>query len=254
MSGVVDKTDMEKLAFLICGVQKGGTTALWSFLRRHPTIGFGPRKEMHFFDDETLPWENPPYDDLHREYEGFARGILRGDATPIYTYWPPCIARIHAYNPAVKLIISLRDPVERAYSNWRMEMSREGDSLPFGEAIRGGRERLLAQAETAHIRRIFGYVERGFYAEQLDRVFDFFPREQVLLLRQTDLKTRHGETLNQICDFLRIARFETPPKHEIVFSHENTPRAPMAPEDARYLRNLYTEDALKLRDKYGITF
>ncbi|MGV0876857.1 sulfotransferase domain-containing protein [Martelella sp. FLE1502] len=242
----------KKLGFLICGVQKGGTTALWHFLRQHPAIGFGVRKEMHFFDNDTLSWNDIDYGLLHSEYAAHTPGRLWGDATPILTYWPECLARIHAYSPTIKLIVSLRDPIERAYSHWMMETGRGTETLEFGEAIRQGRERVRSQPRGVH--RVFSYVERGFYADQLDRLFTLFSAKQVLLLRQIDIKTHHRETLDRICDFLEIERFVEYPAAEPVFSPHNFAKPRISQADADYLREVYYDDMSRLKQNYRIDF
>lgn len=239
-----------RLSFMICGVQKGGTTALWHFLRSHPQIGFGPRKEMHFFDDESRDWSNPSWDDLERPYAHHPAGRILGDATPIYTYWPSSLGRIHRYNPGMRLIVSLRHPVERAYSHWRMATARGQETLPFGEAIRAGRRRLDTGDERAL--RVFSYVERGFYTPQLDRLFALFPASQVLLLRQADLQSHPAGTLNRVYDFLGLPRPERMPAPETVFSHMGHAVAALSAEDAACLQALHAGDLRQLRARYGI--
>lgn len=189
---------MKKLDFLIAGVQKGGTTALWHFLSQHPEIAFGSRKELHFFDDETRDWDNPSYLDLHREYAQQDPNHLWGDATPIYTFWPPSMARIHEYNRNIKLIVTLRDPVERAYSHWRMETVRGAETLSFSDAIREGRKRLPKAGSLDASSRVYSYLERGFYAAQMLRLLAHFSNSQVLLLTQTQLKLDFESTLLRI--------------------------------------------------------
>ena len=96
--------------FFIAGVQKGGTTALDYFLRQHPSVEMAGRKEVHFFDDEALDWSRPDYELLHRFFAWERDNVLRGEATPIYSYWPGSIERIHRYNPKAKIVVGLRHP------------------------------------------------------------------------------------------------------------------------------------------------
>ena len=109
---------MPRVDFIIPGVQKAGTTALFDHLGDVPGIALSTVKEVHFFDDESIDWARPDY----RAYEAqFAsvQGAVVGEATPIYLYWPNALERIAAYNPVMRLIVMLRDPVERAWSHWR---------------------------------------------------------------------------------------------------------------------------------------
>ena len=241
-----------KLDFIIAGVQKAGTTALWRFLRQHPEIALSETKELHFFDNESLDWSKPPYQRITIQFDNAARVRIRGEATPIYTYWPPAMERIRSYNANIKLIVILRNPVELAYSQWRMERARGNERLSFAEAIRGGRERVANATQLAGYHRIYSYVERGFYAAQLSRMFSLFPREQVLLLRQPDLKNDHRAVLDQICEFLKIAPFSEYPAAKIVFSHEAV-QVPVVDEaDAAYLSEMYRSDLETMMREYGL--
>src|SRR5690242_9983812 len=163
--------------FLIAGVQKGGTTALFDYLGDYPDIALSDEKELPFFDDDDRDWRTPDYAAFHAHFPDPA-GRPCGEATPIYSYWPGSLERVAAYNPHMKLILVLRDPVQRAWSHWRMEYARGAETMAFGWCIREGRQRLF-QAEPWGHHREFSYVERGFYAEQIERAFELFPRSQV---------------------------------------------------------------------------
>ena len=163
------------VTFLIAGVQKGGTTALADYLRQHPALFIPALKELHLFDNEDLNWQHPEQiiSTYHAFFQDAPAGKLWGEATPIYSYWWPAMARIWAYNPAMRVILCLRNPVERAYSHWAMETGRAWDSLPFPQAIASESERCRAALPLQH--RVFSYVSRGFYSEQLRRLWSFFP-------------------------------------------------------------------------------
>ena len=149
-----------KVGFLIGGVQKGGTTALFRYLQDIPSLSLASVKEAHFFDDETtVDWTAPDYAPYHALFDPFD-GRPRGEATPIYLYWPNCLERIARYNPAMKLVFLFRDPVERAWSQWKMEYARGWESEPFAWCIRQGRAR-VDSAEAPGFHRIYSYVERS---------------------------------------------------------------------------------------------
>lgn len=190
--------------FLIAGVQKSGTTALADYLRQHPSLFIPAVKELHFFDDETLNWRRPQglYAGYHARFIEARPGSIWGDATPIYSYWWSAMARIWAYNPSMRLILCLRNPVERAYSHWAMEARRQLDSASFSEAIAAEVER--CRSALPHQHRVFSYVSRGFYSEQLRRLWSFFPRNQTLILRQEELLEDPGGTLGRVHRFLRV--------------------------------------------------
>jgi hypothetical protein len=189
--------------FFISGVQKGGTTALYSKLKDHPEINLSTRKELHFFDDEQVDWQSPDYAKLHEHFE-FERDGVFGEATPIYTYWPDSIQRIRDYNAAAKIIIILRHPSFRALSAWKMERARSNEALSFGPAISQlGRLRVRLARNGVH--RVYSYVERGFYSRQIGRVQSIFPRDQILFLTSDQLWLEEVETLLKISRFLDVS-------------------------------------------------
>lgn len=227
------------LSFMIAGMQKAGTTAAWAALSQHPDLVFGPRKEMHVFDDERRDWRRPDLADLHASYPDDGR--LRGDATPVTTFWPGALERLAACCPAIRLVILLRDPVERAHAHWRMQRARGIEPLSFGWAIRGGRARVRSGA--AQDLRRFSYVERGFYAPQLSRLTALFPKDQWLALTIGDLWHRPEATLDRICCFLGVEPFSVHPPNRTVFSHAGPGAPELAAADAAHLQALYRDDA-----------
>ncbi len=187
--------------FLIAGVQKGGTTALDSFLRQHHALCMAKRKECHFFDDDAYfpAGQQARITSYHAMFPGGWRG-LRGETTPSYLYCPEAAPRIAAYNPGMKIVILLRDPVERAFSHWHMETTRGFENLPFEEAIAVEPERLASQPGNP----VYSYLDRGLYARQLNRLWRHIPREQSLVLRSEQLRGQPVETVAEVCRFLGV--------------------------------------------------
>lgn len=247
------------VTFIVAGAQKGGTTALYDYLAEDPAIAMARIKETHFFDDEDRDWKRPDYGAYHALFEPPA-GRPCGEATPIYLYWPGCLERICAYNPAMRLIVLLRDPVERAWSHWRMEHFRGVEPLSFSEAIRGGRARLFASRPPDRpwgYHREFSYVERGFYGEQVERLFAIFPREQALILRSAALQDAPAETLAQVRAF--IGAPDAPPDGPPVGPRRVHVGATeegldLSPADAAFLRELYARDDARLKALVGFGF
>ena len=204
-----------RVDIIVGGVQKGGTTSFHAHLAEHPDLMPPTRKEIHFFDDESVDWRAPDYGRLHAFFPDYDGARKPFDVTPIYLFWPPSFVRIRAYNPRAKLIFLFRDPIERAWSHWCMEHARGADNMPFADAIRDGRRRLDNLSPTEQPWRVYSYVERGYYAEQVLRLFNYFPREQILFLRSDDLNKRTASTLQRVSDFLGIAPFSnSEPKRE----------------------------------------
>jgi hypothetical protein len=196
-----------KVGFLIAGVQKGGTTSLDSYLRQHPAIGMARRKEVHFFDDEKAFGQGTPsYDPYHAEFDTQNDVVIRGEATPIYTYWSEAPRRIWDYNARMRIIVLLRNPIERAWSHWKMTRKLGAEELDFSEAIRTETERCRAALPFQHA--MFSYVDRGFYSEQIRRLRRFFPEEQLLFIKSEDFFRDAQSALHGICRFLSVGEME----------------------------------------------
>jgi hypothetical protein len=240
------------VTFLIAGVQKGGTTALFDYLSDYPDVALPAVKELHFFDDEAQDWARPDYAAYHARFPAPA-GRPCGEATPIYAYWPGSLERIAAYNPAMKLIMVLRDPVQRAWSHWRMEFARGAETAPFAWCIREGRQRLFDAEPWAHHRE-FSYVERGFYGEQAERLLSLFPRKQLLFLKSDELRADPGETLARVRTFLGLPRAPAPAPREVHVGREMAYPSELAAADIEHLRRVYAADARRLAEMTGVRF
>lgn len=237
----------EKVAFVIAGTQKGGTTALASYLYEHPEVCMPRIKEVHFFDtEEHFASAEVDYTRYRAYFNPTARTRLLGDATPIYMFWEPAPRRIHRYNPAMKLIMLLRNPVTRAYSHWNMERERRRDPLPFEEAIRTEKERCSAALPLQH--RLYSYIDRGMYSEQIRRIWRHFPVEQTLILRSEELQREPQAALARITDFLGVARFPPVTPRSV---HARTYDVPMSAEARRYLCEVFEPEVRTLERMFG---
>ncbi|MEV6305251.1 sulfotransferase domain-containing protein [Actinoplanes sp. NPDC051861] len=199
--------------FLIAGVPKAGTTALHAALVGHPELYLPSVKEPKFFLSDGPPpsvggpgdvqtyqehvWRRDEYEAL---FDPAPPGTLRGEATPFYLYDLKSHDRIQALVPDVKLIILLRDPVDRAHSNWThlwvAGLEEEADFLAACHA-----EEARKRARWADF---WHYISLGLYGSQLEHLYSRFRREQVLLLRYRDLKDSPAETLDRVCAFLGV--------------------------------------------------
>lgn len=238
------------VSFLIAGVQKGGTTALDDYLREHPGVRMCTPKEAHFFDDESIDWRGPPYGRFHSMFEPAADGVLRGEATPIYLYWPESLERVRRYRPDMRLILLFRDPVERAWSHWKMETDRGWEREPFAWCVREGRARVADAFAPPGAHRVFSYVERGFYGAQLERALGLFGRDQLLLLRSEDLKREPEDVLDRVTAFLGLPPFPEPPRRRELNVAAEASAPPEA--DADHLAAVYRDDLTRFAKLSGL--
>lgn len=211
--------------FIILGAQKGGTTSLEAYLREHPDVLPCASKEVHYFDGRRYQWGEAWYRrqfmnpaDLRsiRKFRG--RRLMAGEATPYYLFHPQVSDRIARLTPHVKLIALLRDPVARAYSQYQHNVRLEKEPLSFTEALK--REDVIVppeharmQADPTHrseVHHRYSYKLRGCYAEQVERYYRHFPRDQLLIVKSEDLFARPQETYDEILEFLGLPAFELP--------------------------------------------
>ena len=237
-----------KVDFVIVGTQKGGTTALDACLREHPGVRMANQKEVHFFDNEKHfpPDGNVDYNIYHEYFSPSPSGVLLGEATPIYMYWTESPKRIHAYNPAIKIIVMLRNPIYRAFSHWNMERDRGADSLSFWEAITTETQRCQQAHPYQH--RVFSYIDRGFYSRQLERLWSYFPKEQTLILRQEEFKETPLPVFNKVCDFLGVERFVELHKRDV---HSRPYSTSMSPREWDYLNDIFGSEITRLEALLG---
>ena len=241
--------------FVVAGMQKAGTTALHHYLCSHQELFLPPQKELHFFDNEvSVDWDNPNYDEYEINYFNNKNKIC-GEVTPIYSFWPNSLERIYAYNSNMKFILMIRDRAERAYSHWAMEASRGFENLSFSDAIRSGRNRYNHIHVNSRMNRIVSYVERGFYAPQINRIFSLFGKNNLLIINNESLLFKPENTLRLICDFLLIDDFDN--TIETVFIRPIKLLESLdglSNEDRQYLNSLYVKDVSELSklDKYII--
>ena len=199
--------------FLVIGAPKAGTTALHAALAGHPALYMSPIKEPKFFlSDGPPPTRGGPGDALtYREhvwkradyealFEAAPGGTLRGESTPLYMYDREAMRRIRDLLPEARLIAIIRDPVERAHSNWTHLWSAGLE--PVGDFIQacGEEERRIAAGWAS----FWHYTGLGRYGEQLEHVFSLFPREQVYVIRYRQLVDQPATTLDGIFGFLGV--------------------------------------------------
>ncbi len=191
----------KKVDFVVAGVQKAGTSALDVYLRRHPKICMANKKEVHFFDRDKWCFAIPNYLAYSTKFSP-KKNQLVGEATPIYSYWQESIRRIWEYNPKMKIILVLRNPIERAYSHWNMERQRGVEKLSFIDAINN--ETLRCKEALPKQHRIYSYLDRGWYSEQIRRIQRFFPENQCMFIKHESLLSSPNEVMEGVWRFLGV--------------------------------------------------
>jgi hypothetical protein len=241
-----------KADFMVVGTQKGGTTALASFLHGHSEICLASEKEPHFFDlDFFFEGGQPRYAWYLMYYAHHGGQKISGEATPTYMYRSEVAGRLRDYNPRLKLIALLRHPAERAYSQYNMMRAKAFETLSFGEALRAEEARLLeagGNRAPGSPYWIHSYKQRGRYATQIRNLLQYFPRDQLLVLRSEDLLRRHYQVLSEVFRFLGVGTDHRPPPAR-VFAGEY--RESMSRAERELLLEYYAQETEELERLLG---
>lgn len=208
------------------------------YLRKHPEIELGKKKELHFFDNEEV-FNNPVIDySLLQTYYTQAENKLYGEATPIYIYWTPTIRRIWEYNKGIKLIAILRNPISRAFSQWNMEYQLKKEDKLFMDSIKSEAARAKEVLPLQH--RVCSYVDRGFYSEQIRRIKRFFPDEQVLFIKYEDYLMHQESTIHKVLNFLGLSTDNYSFEYRLV--HKRYSGYSITEQERAYLKQIYIND------------
>lgn len=182
---------MPRPTFLVIGAAKGGATSLHYYLRQHPGVWMPAAKEINFYWDGAVAAGRdvpPTFADYVGCFAGASDGQAIGEISPQYLNSPAAAARIRADVPDVKLVVSLRHPADRAYSDYlgRVRIGREQRSF---DTATGPGERIR---------------EDGFYAAKLATYLAHFPREQLLVILHDDYARDTAGTLRQVFAFIGV--------------------------------------------------
>ena len=184
--------------FLIVGAMRAGTTALSGYLRDHPDVFISRRKELNFFDayfDRGLDW-------YAQWFEGAGDYPAVGEATPSYMYAEEAAQRMATVLPDAKLVASLRNPVDRAYSHYWLNRARAMEKLSFADAVAAEPARLASGDWAARFSR--SYLDRGRYLRQLQRLTGRYPRESLHVVVFEHLLERPEQVFGSLCRFIGV--------------------------------------------------
>lgn len=230
--------------FLVIGAKRGGTTSLWRYLKDHPGVmDLFPRpqnvKGTYFFDEgfaEGTDWylsHFPTRRARERRAEELGYRPVAGEATPYYLYHPWAPVRARQVVPDALVVALLRDPVERAFSHWK-ERRRHTERLGFAEALAAEPERLAGEESLiladptyrSFAHRHESYVAQGCYAPMLERWFDAFGRDRVVVGISEEFYAAPQEFMGSLWERLGLPSFELPE----VAAHNAETSSPMDTE------------------------
>jgi Sulfotransferase domain len=206
--------------FFIGGVNNGGTSFLYSVLKQHPEI-YLPREmrpEPSFF---YKSWEYKKGMDYYctRWFSAVPKSAIAiGEKSANYLFGGAKVAeRIYKELPKVKLIFILRNPIERAWANYRFTVLEGLENLPFEEALRMENQRVREESGIWAEIQPRSYIGRGFYAQKLKEFLSYFHRSQLLIIKSESFFSDTDDELRKIYKFLGVTdiefRAQTPPTH-----------------------------------------
>ncbi|MHC4131851.1 MAG: sulfotransferase family protein [Planctomycetota bacterium] len=190
---------MTKIDFLIIGAQKSGTTTLCDWLKQHPDIFMPRTKENLYFVKDEFYNQGSAY--LDRFYKDYSNQKVVGGTYAHLIYFPISAGRIYNYNPQMKIIALLRNPIDRAYSAyWFAKRNSRESCKTFEEAIEQETTRLKGTVREQRE----AFLAHGHYAEQLERYIALFSRKQVYVVIMEDLKDNPSLVFEGVLDFLGL--------------------------------------------------
>lgn len=208
--------------YLIIGTARSASTSLYQYLIQHSSVIPALTKQLHFFDtyySRGIEWYKVclPYKwtKFYRE-KILKTKFVTGEATPHYMIHPLASKRVFEIIPNVKLIVILRNPVDRAYSHYQTEFQNKNETLSFEDAISDEPHRSEIEFEKLkndenYISKDYphrAYLTSGIYIDQLKRWMEYFPREQFLILKSEDFATQTSSIFNETLKFLGLPEFE----------------------------------------------
>ncbi len=211
--------------FIIAGAQRCGTTSLYNNLVQHPDVTSALVKEIHFFDVHFRrgpSWYRSHFPSYLGAYLRRLRGraTVTGEASPYYLFHPHAARRVAATVPNAKIIVMLRNPIDRAYSHYQHERRRGFEPLDFGAAIEAEQARMAGELPRmldneeydSFAYRHHSYLARGMYASQLRAWRALVPAERMLVLRSEDFYRDPRLTMREVATFLGLSAWE-PAEH-----------------------------------------
>jgi hypothetical protein len=207
-TGLLRRHRVDQVNFVVAGVQKAGTTAIHDFLAQHPHVALLRDQALHFFDKEEHFGSNraglvtePDYGVLLGNFDSGWRWRVAGEVTADYLYYPKALERIARYNPDMKVIVSLRNPVDRAFSQWNMRREKGQEPLEFLDALKRDQKKGIWRGPRGN-----AYIARSLYSVQLEKLYNLFPRNQVLALKYEEFRRNPFDAVDCVFDFIGVKR------------------------------------------------
>tara|TARA_B100001540_G_scaffold179083_1_gene157925 strand:+ start:1735 stop:2604 length:870 start_codon:yes stop_codon:yes gene_type:complete len=199
-----------KVNFFIVGAPKAGTTSLHYYLDEHPNINMSSIKETNYFSHQEIKEQNLYYkvssintlDEYYALFQKKSKDILFGETSPSYLFYRDVASKIKAYNSEAKIIIILRNPIDRAYSHYLMDYRLGLVKSSFSDIIN---QRSIHKDSKLYYQQ---YIELGNYSSQIDRYYNEFSADQILILDYDDFINDTHQAISRVFSFLSLDNFK----------------------------------------------
>jgi len=210
--------------FIIFGVSRSGTTSLYQYLSQHPNIEPCVVKEPHFFDQyyhRGINWYKMNFPSKWQKFiftKIKSKKFITGEASGAYLQNPHAPKRIHNLNPNMKLILLLRNPVDRAFSHYKRKWKNGSEKLSFEEVIDQEQSRIEGEQEKmeknekyySHTYHRLSYITTGLYVIRLKRWLKYFSMKQILVLQNEEFLREPQKVYDKTLEFLDLPKWKLP--------------------------------------------
>jgi len=247
--------------FIIIGSGKCGTTSLYNYLIQHPNIYPAKFKELNYFVRRWTKWYRPNFPTIFLKYyvnKLRKQPFITGESSPFYLLNPLVAKQVKKKISNVKIIILLRNPVDRTFSQYNQWQKTKLESLSFEDAIKSEKIKTKEEWENYtddksldsrnHVR--YSYLEGGLYYDQIKVWLDVFPKEQFLIIKAEEFFSQPSKILPQVFDFLGVKHYEIDVLKKYNIGHYET----MNPMTNKFLKNFFKPHNEKLYKLLGRNF
>lgn len=212
--------------FFIVGTPKAGTTSLYHYLEEHPEVYMSPIKETNFFSYDNIKKQGLFYNEEHlstldeylAQFNGVTNEKAIGEASVSYMFYPDVPSKLKAFEPNAKIIIVLRNPIDRGFSHYLMDERLGFVNIPYEDIV------LKKNNDRKNALYYQQYVELGLYYRQLQRYFSVFDKSQIKIFLYEELTKDINAVIHQLFNFLEVDDNFKPNsslKHNAFLSPEN---------------------------------
>lgn len=242
-------------------MHKSGTSSLHYHLKRHPNISLIAKKEVHYFNTfyGSTHWyrSNFPTKKTIKKISTKDRVYRIGEATPEYLFHSLAPKRVYDLLPDIKLIVVLRNPIDRAYSHYNKNVKNNLEAMSFEDAITIRKSKLkkaeeLIKENDVQANRFleqYAYIEKGRYVEQFERWFKFFPKENFFVVETTNL---NSQTFEKMHNFLGLPEQKIDGELEII--HKGKYKSDIKPKTREMLADYFKPYNKKLEKLLDMKF